>query len=186
MSDAVRQHLDDLDACLQSLRDPLALAAALPPQLQELRALYPAHRAAFSAADIRLLKRIPAIIEAAEDFSDLAGDVAGVRGDGEILSYLEALQDLRVILQGAALELRVRREIRVLQQRSPGAAARVKAATRVHRLRALELQAWPCRCGEVMTLRQPKSGGQYWGCSTYPRCAYTHQLTDKQKAFLDG
>ncbi|MDG1480264.1 MAG: topoisomerase DNA-binding C4 zinc finger domain-containing protein [Myxococcota bacterium] len=186
MSDEVRQSLDALDACLQEHRDALVLAEALPPLLAQLRALYPVHRTAFSAADIRLLKRIPAIVEAAEDFSDLAGDVPGVRGDGEILSYLEALQELRVLLQGTALELRVRREIRVLQQRAPGAAARVKAATRVHRLRALELQAWPCRCGEVMTLRQPKSGGQYWGCSTYPRCEYTHQLTDKQKAFLDG
>ena len=85
MSDEVRQSLDALDACFQEQRDALVLAEALPPLLAQLRALYPVHRTAFSAADIRLLKRIPAIVEAAEDFSDLAGDVPGVRGDGEIL-----------------------------------------------------------------------------------------------------
>ncbi|MFT5680136.1 MAG: hypothetical protein ACI8RZ_001041 [Myxococcota bacterium] len=186
MSDEIRQHIDALDAHLMAERDPQRLAALLPPSLAALRLLYPAHRAAFSAADIRLLKRAAAVIEAAEDFHDLLDDLPDVRGDGDIIAHLEALQELRVVLEGCALELRVRREIRVLRQRAPGAAARVKAATRVHRLRALETRAWPCRCGEVMTLRQPKGGGQYWGCSTFPRCSYTHALTDKQLAFLDG
>ena len=178
--------LQELQESLTEERDPHRLAEVLSAGLLRLRALYPQHRAAFQPADIQFLQRIGRVAEAAEDFGDLMDDLPGVTSDGEVVSYGEALSELLATLSGTGLELRVRRELRVLQQRAPGAAQRIRAAGRAQRLRELEIRAWPCRCGEAMTLREGKGGGLYWGCSTWPRCAYTHQLTDKQTAFLDG
>ena len=186
MDGEIHEQLTTLRTLLQEERDAQRLVATIPPALQRLRALYPANRRAFHPDDIRFLQRVARVVEAAEDFHDLAEDLPDVRGDGDVVSYLDALCDLLIPLSGTALELRIRREIRTLQQRSPGAAARMKADARVHRLRALETRAWPCRCGAVMTLRESQGGGLFWGCSTFPRCQYTHQITDKQHAFLDG
>ena len=183
MSSAVREHIAALTTLLAEVSDPTQFAEQAAPVLAALRTLYPTNRAAFSPDDVRFLKQTAAAIEAAEDLADLLEDLPEVQADGDVVSYLEALNDLMPALRGSAVQLRVRRELRVLRQRFPGAKARLAEADKVNRLRDLETRAWPCRCGEMMTLRKGQKG-LFWGCTTYPKCTYTHRLTEKQLARL--
>lgn len=185
MADVIQTKIAALRALLLAELDPRALAEQIPPMLRDLRGLYPTHRADFSRADIQALKLAAQAAEAAEDFADLLEGIPDVRVHAEAADFLDALSEAEAVLHDAAIGQRVRRELRALRERFPGAAVKAAAAARVHRIRALEARAWPCRCGEALTLRGSDSSF-YWGCSTFPRCRYTHQLTDQQLAFLRG
>jgi hypothetical protein len=186
MTDTIQLEISGLRTLLREQLDPRVLADAIPPTLQKLRAMYPVHRDDFRHGDVRFLKLVAAAAEAAEDFCDLIEDIPDVRVNAEAAEYMSELSELEGALSHAAVGRRVRREIRALRERFPGAAVKAAKAARTHRLRALEARAWPCRCGEAMTMRGEQRGKLYWGCSAYPRCKYTHQLTDQQRSFLDG
>jgi hypothetical protein len=186
MADAVRDTIRAIRTLLLEQRDGALLAEQIPPALEVLRGLYKADRSAFRPQDVRFLKHAAQAAEAAEDFCSLLPDIPGVRVHSDAAAYLDALAELHATLHDAAIGRRVRREIRALRERFPGAAVEAAAAARQHRLRALEARAWPCRCGEAMTLRPGRADDWFWGCARYPRCTYSHQLTDKQRAFIEG
>lgn len=185
MPDDVRDAIDALRTLLLEQRDGEVLVEQIPPALNRLRGLYTARRDAFRPQDIRFLRHAAQAAEAAEDFCDLLPDIPGVCGHAHAAAYLDALAELHATLHDAAIGRRIRREIRALRERFPAAAAVAAAAARQHRVRALEARAWPCRCGEAMTLRAGRSEDWFWGCTRYPRCTYSHPLTDKQRAFLE-
>ena len=104
----------------------------------------------------------------------------------EAVDYLEALTECLDGAAGTALARRIGTEVRRLRERFPGLQAQAAAARRANRIRELEVRAWPCRCGEALTLRDGREpGALFWGCSTYPRCTWTHPLTDQQHRFLE-
>jgi len=185
MTDAIRSQIDELRALLRTQHRARTIVDTVPDAIAALRSLYPANRSAFQREDVQFLKLASAAVEAAEDFCDLVEDLPKVRVPAEAGEYLSALSELEATVHDMAVGRRIRRELRALRERFPNAAKAAAAEARRHRIRALEARAWPCRCGEAMTLRTGDRGGMYWGCSTFPRCRYTHQLTDKQRLFAE-
>jgi len=181
----IARHLLRLRAQVREEGRAQVLLDTLPVALDALRAAYPTHRAAFGVEDIRFLRRAAAMIPALEDYITLHEALDEIQTVIEAADYMEALQECFDVCMGAAVAQRIGRDMRGLRERFPGSAAAAREVARASRLRALEINAWPCRCGEWMTLRMPSSGGDpYWGCTTYPRCTYTHPLTDNQRHFL--
>ena len=91
-------------------------------------------------------------------------------------------------LDGLAVAGRVRKEIRELLERAremPTRAASKKSAALSKGIQRLLAQAPTCRkCGSKMVVREG-NGSFFWGCSTFPKCWSTRQLTKSELNNLD-
>jgi hypothetical protein len=175
----VPEAIHELRASLEYLTSEEDLLAVIGRGLASLRAAFAAHREEFSAANIEFLRGLAPISEALRRFVVLKGDLPAVADLVEYESAVNQLVAIRDALAGLPVAGRPAGEIRALSERLPEIRGQEVAQRRFR----LDAGAPLCRMGHPMFVRQG-SRGHFWGCSQFPFCRETVQLTPGQAALL--
>jgi len=182
----VRQAIDDLRSSLERIAAEDKLLGVISGQLIALRQSYPSHRSSFTPDDIEFLKSLGTISDHLKTFIELQEELASVSSLKEYEDIVSRLIRAKDLLSSLPVAKRIAKEIRGLNERLP--AIREQDETqRQFRLdgRILQLQQNPRRCPHhhPMAIREG-TRGHFWGCSRYPFCSATAQLTAAENDLL--
>jgi hypothetical protein len=182
----VRQIIDDLRSSLEHVTAEDRLVAIIADRLISLRQLFRSHRSLFAPSDIEFLKSLTAVSEHLRAFIELREDLLGVDSLKEYTDIVGRLACAKSALVCFPVARRIAKEMRGLNERLP-VIREQDEAHRQFRLKAriLDLQQNPRRCprNHPMVIRGHQ-GGHFWGCSRYPFCYETAQLTSEQNDLL--
>ncbi|HWC99432.1 MAG TPA: topoisomerase DNA-binding C4 zinc finger domain-containing protein [Candidatus Sulfopaludibacter sp.] len=182
----VRQVIDDLRSSLEHITAEDELLGVIADRLTALRRSYPSHRSSFTPSDIEFLKSLGGISDHLRAFIELKEELASVNSLKEYEDMVSRLTRAKDSLACFPVARRIAKEIRGLNERLP-AIREQDEGQRQFRLNAriLDLQRNPrlCRCHHPMVIRKG-THGHFWGCSRYPFCSATAQLTPEENALL--
>jgi len=182
----VRQAIDDLRSSLEHMTAEDRLLGIITDRLTSLRQLFPSHRSLFASSDIEFLKSLTAVSDHLRAFIVLREELTDVDSLKEYTDMVGRLASAKSGLACFPVARRVAKEMRELSERLP-VIREQDQAHRQFRLRAriLDLQQNPHRCrrNHPMVIREGQRG-HYWGCSRYPFCYETAQLTSEQNDLL--
>jgi hypothetical protein len=182
----VRQAIDDLRSSLEHITAEDELLGVIADRLTALRQSYPSHRSSFTPSDIEFLKSLGVISDHLRAFIELKEELASVSSLKEYEDIVSRLTRAKGSLACFPVARRIAKEIRGLNERLP-AIREQDEAQRQFRLNAriLDLQQNPHRCPHhhPMVIREG-THGHFWGCSRYPFCCATAQLTPEENDLL--
>jgi hypothetical protein len=181
-----RETIDELRLSVEHIAAEDELLGIIVDRLTALRQVFRSQRFVFTPGDIEFLKSLARLSDHLCAFVELreeAVDVGSVKEYEEILTRLtrtkSAFADLPV-------GKRVAKAIRELEEKLP-AIRQNDEANRQFRLGArihiLEQNPRLCPRGHRMVIRTGKSG-EFWGCTQFPWCWKTAQLTPQQGDLL--
>lgn len=183
----VRRTIDDLHSSLEHITAEYELLRVIPNHLIALRQAYPSHRRLFTPSDVEFLKSLGTISDHLREFLELKEELVSVNSLEEYDDLVSRLSRVKVALVCFPVCRRVAKEIRCLNERLPAIRQQVEAG-RQFRLnsRILDLEQNPRRCPRrhAMVIRKG-TRGHFWGCSQYPFCSATAQLTSEQDKLLN-
>ncbi len=182
----VRQAIDDLRSSLDLIIVEDELLRIIDVRLPALRRSFQSHRSAFTPNDIEFLKSLNGISAALRAFIDLREELPTVTFLKEYEDMLSRLTRVKGSLASFPVGKRIAKEIRGLHERLPAIREQDKAQ-RQSRLdaRVRELEQHPRRCprDHPMVIREG-THGHFWGCSRYPSCSATAQLSPLESDLL--
>ena len=182
----VRQALDDLHSSLEHITAVDELLRVIADRLTALRQSYPSHRSLFTPSDIEFLKSLAVISDHLRAFLELHEELVSVKNINEYEDIVGRLSRAKNALACFPVARRIAKEIRGLNERLPAIRQQVEAQ-RQFRLNAriLDLEQNPRRCPSrhPMVIREG-TRGHFWGCSRYPFCSATAQLTPEENHLL--
>ncbi|HWB96267.1 MAG TPA: hypothetical protein VG672_06180 [Bryobacteraceae bacterium] len=147
---------------------------------------FPSHRSLFTPGDIEFLQSLGGISDHLRAFIELEGELLGVDSLTEYENIVRRLVQAKNALASFPVARQVAKEIRALNERLP-AIREQDEAQRKSRLEAriLDWEQNPRRClhNHAMVIRQG-THGYFWGCSRYPFCRATAQLTRAENGLL--
>lgn len=147
------------------------LLRAIDDRLITLRQLFRSQKSVFSPGDIEFLKSLASISDQLRSFIQLKEELVDIR----------TIEDYEALVSRLS-EKRVKKEIRELSERLPDIRQQDEAnrQIRVNR-RIIDLEQNPprCRYNHVMVIREAQHGF-FLGCSRFPFCHLTTQLTPEQ------
>ena len=184
----VRQAIDDLRSSLEYITAEDELLGIIVDRLTALRQSYPSDRSLFTPSDIELLKSLGAISDHLRAFIELREELVSVNSLKEYEEIVSRLGRAKGALACFPVARRIAQEIRGLNERLP--AIRLQdEAQRQFRLNAriLDLEQNSPRCPRrhPMVIREG-TRGHFWGCSRYPFCSATAQLTLEENHLLNS
>jgi hypothetical protein len=182
----VRQAIDDLRSSLEHITAEDELFGVIADRLTALRRCYPSHRSSFTPTDIEFLKGVGVISDDLRAFIELKEELASVSSVKEYEDIVSRLTRVKGALACFPVARRIAMEIRGLNERLPAIREHEKAQRQFRlNLRILVLQQNPRRClhHHSMVIREG-SHGHFWGCSRYPACCATAQLTCEENDLL--
>jgi hypothetical protein len=184
----VRQAIDDLRSSLEHITAEDELLGVIANHLTALRQSYPSHRSSFTPSDIELLKSLGVISDQLRAFIELKEELASVSSLKEYEDIVSRLTRAKGSLASFPVAKRIAKEIRGLNERLP-VIREQDEAQRQFRLntRIVDLQRNPRRCPRhhPMAIREG-THGHFWGCSRYPFCSATAQLTPAENDLLNS
>lgn len=184
----VRQAIDDLRSSLGHITAEDELLGVIADRLTALRQSYPSHRSLFTPSDIEFLKSLGAISDHLRAFIELKEELVSVSSLKEYEEIVGRLTRAKGALACFPVVRRVAKQIRGLNERLP-AIRQQDEAQRQFRLNAriLDLQQNPRQCPRrhPMLIREG-TRGHFWGCSRYPFCCATAQLTPEEHDLLNS
>jgi len=182
----VRQAIDDLRSSLERVIAEDEVLRVIADRLTVLRRLFPSHRCLFTPSDIEFLKSLSVISDHLRAFIDLKEELLNVESLKEYEDIVRRLTHAKNALACFPVARRVAKQIRALNERLP-AIREQDEAQRQFRLNAriLDLEQNPRRCrrNHPMVIREG-THGHFWGCSRYPFCCATAQLTPEENDLL--
>lgn len=182
----VRQVIDDLRSALEHVTAEDELFGVIADQLTALRQSFPLHRSLFTPSDIEFLKSLGVISDHLRAFIELKEELLSVGSLKDYEDILSRLTRAKNVLACFPVARRVAKEIRALNERLPAIRERDNAQ-RQFRLsaRILDLEQTPRRCprNHPMVIREG-THSHFWGCSRYPFCPATAQLTPEENDLL--
>jgi len=182
----MRQAIDDLRSSLEHITAEDELLGIIADQLTALRESYSSQRSSFTPSDIDFLRGLGVISDHLRAFIELKEELPGVSSLKEYEDVVSRLTRAKGSLVSFPVVKRIAKEIRELNDRLP-AIREQDEAQRQFRLnnRVVDLQQNPQRCPRhhAMVIREGTSG-HFWGCSRYPFCSATAQLTPAEKDLL--
>jgi len=183
----VRQAIDDLRSSLEHITAEDELLGVIADRLTALRQSYPSHRPLFTPSDIEFLKSLGVISDHLRAFLELKEELVSVNSLEEYEDIVSRLSRAKSALASFPVARRIAKEIRGLNERLP-AIRQQDEAQRQFRLNAriLDLEQNPRRCPRrhPMVIREA-TRGHFWGCSRYPFCSATAQLTPEENHLLN-
>lgn len=182
----VRQVIDGLRFSLDNITAEDELLVVIADQLTALRQSFSSHRSLFAPSDIEFLKGLNVISDHLRAFIELKEELLNVGSLKEYSDIMGRLTRTRAALACFPVAKRVAKEIRELNERLP--AIREQAETQQQfrndaRIRDLEQNPRRCPRNHPMVIRKGRQG-YFWGCSRYPFCHETAQLTPEQNDLL--
>jgi hypothetical protein len=143
--------------------------------LPALREAFPAQRDLFAPADIEFLQSLKPISGHLQAFIALREKLAKAVPVEECEPALKQLTHIKEALVRFPVGKRVTAEIRQLHEKlHPGRCARIDKLNQRPPL---------CKHGHAMMVREGRRG-YFWGCSNYPFCEETAELSAQQKGYL--
>ncbi len=183
----VRQTIDDLRLSVEHIAAEDELLGIIVGRLTSLRKAFPIQRPVFTPGDIEFLRSLTGVADHLRAFAELreeAADVASVKEYEDIVSRL-------TLTKGALADFpvgkRVAKAIRELDEKLPAIRGRDEANRQFRlggRIHAIEQNPRLCPQGHRMVIRRGKRG-EFWGCSQFPLCWKTAQLTPEQGDLLN-
>jgi hypothetical protein len=182
----VRQAIDDLRSSLEHMTAEDELLGVIASQLTALRQSYPSHRSSFTPRDIEFLKSLAVISDHLRAFIELKEELARVSSLKEYEDMVSRLIRAKDSLASFPVAKRIAKEIRELNERLPAIREQEDAQRQFrHNDRILDLQQNPRRCPRhhPMVIKEG-THGYFWGCSRYPFCSATAQLSPAENDLL--
>jgi hypothetical protein len=182
----VRHLIDDLRSSLEHITAEDRLLGIITDRLTSLRQLFPSHRSLFAPSDIEFLKNLAAVSDHLRAFIGLREELSDVGSLKEYTDIMGRLAYAKSALACSPVARRVAKEMRELNERLPVIREQDQANRRFRlRARILDLQQNPRRCprNHPMVIRGGQRG-HFWGCSRYPFCYETAQLSSEQNDLL--
>jgi hypothetical protein len=187
----VRQTIDELRRSLGQLTAEAELLGLISAGLETLRQAFRSDRSQFTPEDIDFLKSLSEVSEHLRAFVDARDEVPHLTAVDEYEEMMRRLRRVKDGLAGHAVVRRVGITIRELHERLPAILDQDQSRQEFRKFRAqfriLDLQVLPRRCpyGHTMVLREGLDE-LFWGCSQYPMCEATAQLTPEERAVAGG
>jgi hypothetical protein len=182
----VRQTIDELRSSLERVIAEDELLGVIGDRLTHLRRLFPSHRSFFTPSDIEFLKGLSVISDHLRAFIELKEELLNVDSLKEYEDIVLRLTHAKTALACFPVVRRVAKEIRALNERLPAIREHDEAQRRFRlnaRIVDLEKNPRPCRRNHPMVIREG-THGHFWGCSRYPFCCATAQLTPEENGLL--
>ncbi len=182
----VRQVIDDLRSSLEHVTPEDELLAVIADRLTALRQSFPSHRSLFTPSDIEFLKSLSVISDHLRAFIELKEELLSVGSLKEYEDIVNRLTHAKGALACFPVGRRVAKEIRALNERLPAIREQDEAQRQFrHNAGILDLEKTPRRCprNHPMVIREG-THGHFWGCSRYPFCSATAQLTPEENDLL--
>lgn len=185
MHSNVEQAIAALEHCVETTASELDLVEQIDDGLQGLRDSYRRAKENFAPAELTRLWFASHIRDLAKDLMQVRQEIAAVRDDRDYRALESALVELEEGLRDTAIVARVRKELADFSGKSASLRAttedlaRAKAAARQ---REMQARADACQQGHRMVLRE-SSRGLFWGCSRYPACRSTRNLSEEERAW---
>ena len=183
----VRESIDELHSSLEHIAVEDELLGVITDRLTALREAYPSHRSLFSASDIEFLRSLAVISDHLRAFVELKEELATVNSLTEYEEIVRRLSRAKSAIASFPGARRIAKEIRELNERLPA----IRQQDEAHRefrvsARVLELEQNPRLCPRrhPMVIREG-TRGHFWGCSRYPFCAATAQVTPEEERRLN-
>lgn len=184
----VREAIVDLRSSLGHIIAEDELLGLIADRLTALRQCYPSHRSLFTPSDIEFLKSLGAISDHLRRFIELKEELISVSSLKEYEEIVSRLTHAKDALAGFPVARRVAKEIRGLNERLLAIRQQDEAQLEFRlNARIVDLQQNPRQCPRrhPMVIREG-TRGHFWGCSRYPFCCATAQLTPKEHDFLNS
>jgi hypothetical protein len=182
----VRQAIDDLHASLERVTVEDELLGIITDRVAVLRQSYPAHRASFTARDIEFLKSLDGVSGQLRSFIETKEELASVNSVKEYEDLVCRLTRAEGSLASFPVTRRIAKEIRALHEKLP-VIREHDETNHQFRLSAqvfdLEQKSRRCHRRHPMVIRRG-THGHFWGCSQYPFCCETAQLTREERERL--
>jgi len=171
---------------LESSYSEVDLQSELRNILTYLRNTYRSQKTSYSEEDISFLQEVNCILNAVDDFIEIRDDLKEVRSSKQYHELRAKLKRIQKTVAGYAVERRVRKEIRELEENYVHIEEREMAmrnALNHSKISEIEKYAPRCHEGHRMVIRKGAKGF-FWGCSFYPNCKRTKKLTETQAESL--
>jgi hypothetical protein len=182
----VRQVIDDLRSSLEHVTPEDELLGVIADRLTALRQSFPSHRSLFTPSDIEFLNSLSVISDHLRAFIELKEELLSVGSLKEYEDIVSRLTQAKGALACFPVARRVAKEIRALNERLPAIREQDDAQRQFRfNARILDLEQNPRRCprNHPMVIREG-THGHFWGCSRYPFCSATAQLTPEENDLL--
>jgi hypothetical protein len=182
----VRQAIEELRHSLEHVTSEQDLLQAISGGLGGLRQAYPSNKSAFTSGDIAFLKNLNGILGQLQGFVELNEELRDVASLEEYEDAIGRLSHIKAALQDLPVVRRVAKEIRELNERLPGIQDqhRLNRDFRLNgRIGDLERDSRRCARRHPMVIRKG-ARDYFWGCSRYPFCRETAELTAAQRGAL--
>lgn len=187
----IAEEIDGLRRVLETDHNEQRVLVAISEGLRKLRDMYRADRRAFSDEQIQFLQKARDLEVPLRRFIELTSELDYIDDRETYTSLLEALEALEQQLEGQAVVLRVRKEIRELRGKLPDL-IRVEQdrwnAARTRRKRHIEEGAPTCKHGHLMEIKErQEDGASFWSCTEFPHCRTpTWDVSRAERDYLDG
>ncbi len=184
MASDVERAIVVLEECIRATGSELDVVERLDRGLEALRASYRRSQESFGPADLKRLGFVAHIRELAAELMQLRQEIACARDLRDARGIETALVELEEGLRETMIVKRARKElsdldaIRGCQRASKEDLQQARAAAQ---LREMQARADACPQRHRMVLRESKRG-LFWGCSRYPACRATRDLSEKERA----
>lgn len=162
------------------------LVDAIDVSMKMLQATNLQNNDLFSESDANFLQKAGDVKYVLKLFIDTLEDIEDVYDESDYLVVSKKLNAINAALQGMPVAGRVAKEIRQLQERLPDLRKRevIENSANLERVKKRIITESPkCSKGHVMVLREFPQ--YFWGCSNFPWCKETKQLSQNHKKMLD-
>lgn len=159
------------------------LLETIMDNLAALRRAYASNRESFTEDHIAFLKSLTPVSDHLRSFIEIKEELTYVNSLKHYTFLMNQLTDLNGALEPFAVRKRVGKEIRELIERLPQIRQQddAKEQSRINaRIVDLEQQVPHCPRNHRMVIREGRYG-YFWGCSLYPVCEQTKQLSTQEK-----
>jgi hypothetical protein len=182
----IQKSIDELRFSLEHSLKEVELLGIISNKLTALRQTFSSNKALFTADNVEFLKKLTPISDGLRSFIELKPELSSVNGLKHYTFLMNHLVDIRNSLRAFAICKRVDKEIRELREKL--AYVRLQDAAKQEsqlNARILDLEQNPRHCSHKhqMAIREGRYG-YFWGCSRYPMCQQTTQLTAVEKNAL--
>jgi hypothetical protein len=173
----VRHAIGELRGLLEQTIREEDLLLGIQKGLPALREAFPTQRDLFAPGDIEFLQSLKPISGHLQAFIALREKLAKSASVEEYEPALKELAPIKEALVRFPVGKRVTAEIRQLHEKlQPGRCARIDK---------LNQRPPQCKHGHAMMVREGRRG-YFWGCSNYPFCEETAELSAQQKDYLSA
>jgi hypothetical protein len=151
--------------------------------LQDLRREWKRNREDFSGDQIQELKALANKVKLIRSFVDEMDDVKYIRTQEEARETIQRFSKLVIEFEGTVVLARIYKEIREIKEIKPTLERELDIINRRDHNKLLSKAPKCTRCGNMMIL-QSGNYGHFWGCSNYPNCYGTKNLSEDELQLL--